>query len=162
QPLLRGFGPATKADLVSARRGVDSSARSLEDARQQVVVDATAAYLNVLRQERLVDASEHALDRATKLNTMSEARARVGLATQLDVLRADLLTSQAESALTDQRAAREDALDELKLLLGRAPESSLQLSPEDLTEEGLAAAGLSPDLGDVPAGGVGDFVAVAL
>ena len=162
QPLLRGFGPARNAELVSARRTVDGSTRSLEDARQQLVVDATAAYLNVLRQERLVDASERALERATKLNAMSEARARVGLATQLDVLRADLLTSQAESALTDQRAARGDALDELKLLLGRAPESSLALSPEDLTEDGLAAAGLAPDLDDVPAGGAGDFVAVAL
>ncbi len=162
QPLLRGFGPATRAEMVSARRGVDASTRSLEDARQQLVVDATAAYLNVLRQERLVDASERALERATKLNAMSEARARVGLATQLDVLRADLLTSQAESALTDQRAARADALDELKLLLGRAPESPLELSPEDLTEDGLVASGLAPDLGDVPAGGAGDFVAVAL
>jgi outer membrane protein len=162
QPMLRGFGPATTAELVSARRAVDGSTRSLEDARQQLVVTTTAAYLNALRQERLVEASERALERATKLNAMSEARARVGLATQLDVLRADLLASQAESALTDQRAARADALDELKLLLGRAPESSLELSLEDLTEDGLAAAGLAPDLGDVPAGGAGDFVAVAL
>ncbi|MBI1874550.1 MAG: TolC family protein [Acidobacteria bacterium] len=134
QPLLRGFGPAATADLKSARRAVESADRSFAEARQQLVVRVAQAYFAIVREQRLVDAGERALERATKLRAASEARAKVGLATQLDVLRADLLASQAQATLALQREALASAADQLKTLLGRPLEAPLQIAADDPLE----------------------------
>lgn len=49
------------------------------------------------------------------------------------MLRADLLASQSEADLGLQREAVETVLDQLKLFVGRAPESLLQVAETDVT-----------------------------
>ncbi|MBI2836046.1 MAG: TolC family protein [Acidobacteria bacterium] len=146
QPLPRGFGPSATYDLRNAARGAVSSERRLTEARQQLVVSTAGAYFAVVRQQRLVEAGERALARAGKLRRASEARASVGLATQLDVFRADLLAAQAQAQLALQREALAGAEDYLKLLLGRSAAAPLALAPGDLTnaDEVLRAVGLPP------------------
>jgi outer membrane protein TolC len=76
-----------------------------------------------VRQQRLDLETERAVARAEKLYEMSNARASVGLATQLDVFRAGLLRSQAKAALLRERDALYVAREELNLLLGRPVDS---------------------------------------
>ena len=130
QPLTRGFGVVASADRTNAERGVVSAGRAHIEARQQLVVSVAEAYFSVIRARRLVDAAQRALDRAGRLRMQSEARSKVGLATELDVLRADLLASQSETALVGQQESLETALDALKLLLGRRPEDELRVADE--------------------------------
>ncbi|MCC7416373.1 MAG: TolC family protein [Acidobacteria bacterium] len=147
QPLFRGAG-AAGAELKNARRSVVGSERGMRDARQQLIVTVADRFFAVLKQRRLVSASERALDRARTMSAASEARARVGLATQLDVLRADLLASQAAATLASQREALAGALEDLNLLLGRGPAQPLDVVNEDVSDEGLAALGFRvPDAG---------------
>ncbi len=153
QPMLAGFGPAATAGLKNARRGAVSSSRALQLARQDLVLQVARAYFNVVRLRRLVGAGDLARDRAAKLRAASEARMKVGLATQLDVLRADLLASQAESGQADNREALARSEDELALLLGRPLDATIEVDDADPAEvETLEFASL----------GVDDLVALAL
>lgn len=88
----------------------------------------------ILREQRFVEASDRALERAIKLKRASEARAGVGLATQLDVLRADLMVSQAQASLASQRESLAGRLDQLKLLMGRHMDSPIEIAGDGLVE----------------------------
>jgi outer membrane protein TolC len=98
-----------------------------------------------------VEAAERSLGRAVSLRTSSEARAKVGLATELDVLRADLLASQAEAALASERQQYDDGLDRLKQLIGRAPDADLAVDAAAL-DDGALLASFAPSV-TVEAGG---------
>ena len=119
QPLLRGWKSVASADLIQARRGVQSAETARIDARQRLIVQVAETYFEVVKAKRLAAVAEQGLERAQLLKVMSEARSRVGLATELDVLRADLLASQAEAVLVAQRDALENARDGLTRLIGR-------------------------------------------
>jgi outer membrane protein TolC len=140
QPLLHAFGPGARADLDNAARAVASSSRGLEESRQRLVVEVAGAFYTIVRQQRLVEAGERALDRASLLRKASEARTKVGLATQLDVLRAELLASQAEVNLATQREALDESLDRLAVLLGRPVGSPLAIDAGDLVAPASARA----------------------
>jgi outer membrane protein len=145
QPLLAGFGQAARQELSVARRGRQTAGRTYREARQQLVVSVADAYFGVLRSGRIVASAERSLGRAVRLRTSSDARARVGLATELDVLRADLLASQAEAALVGQQEAYETALDRLKQLLGRSPDADVRLD-ESALDDADALNAFAPDV----------------
>jgi outer membrane protein TolC len=122
QPLLRGFGRSTtEFDLENSRRNLQSSQRNLDLSRQRLAVDVVAAYYDIVRQSGLVDVAEKSLARNRELLRASEARLEVGLASKLDVFRAELQLSQAEDALIFRKEALELALDSFKFNLGLAP-----------------------------------------
>ena len=161
QPLFRGAGASATADLKNARRSVVASERALAESRQHLVVGVADRFFTVLKQRRLVEAGERALERARSMSVASEARANVGLATQLDVLRAELLVSQATVTLATQRETLATAIEELNLLLGRPPSQPLDVANEDVSDDGLAALGFRvPDLRQ--AGEVDQLVSNAL
>lgn len=141
QPLFRGAGAAASADIKNAKRSIVGSERAMTESRQQLVVTVADRFFSVLKQQRLVHASELAVDRARTMSAASKARADVGLATQLDILRADLLEAQASVTLASQREALAGALEELNLLLGRAPAQAIDVADEDVSDEGLVALG---------------------
>lgn len=128
QPLLRGFGPtSTQYNLKNARRSLESSNRNLELARQRLAVEVVASYYNILRQKGLVEVAQAAWDRSKELLRASEARLEVGLASKLDVFRAELQISQAEEGVITRQEALELALDDLKFKLGLDPEEEVAL-----------------------------------
>ncbi len=122
QPLLKGFGKkATEYDLQNSRRSLQSSERNLELARQRLAVDVVSTYYNIVRQAGLVDVAEKSFQRNKELLRASEARLEVGLASKLDVFRAELQLSQAEEGVIFRKEALELALDSFKFSLGLAP-----------------------------------------
>ena len=125
QPLLRGFGIVARAELDSARRGIEKAEWESDDARQQLVIRVAQGFFAVVRQQRLDEEASRALQRATTLREMSEARLQVGLATQLDVLRAGLLRSHAEASALRERDSLQVAREELNVLLGRDADSPI-------------------------------------
>ena len=122
QPLLRGFGrKSTEFELENARRSRTSADRNLDLSRQRLAVDVVASYFNILRQQGLVEVAESSLARNRELLRASEARLEVGLASKLDVFRAELQLSQAEDAVILRREALELAYDSFKFNLGLGP-----------------------------------------
>jgi multidrug efflux system outer membrane protein len=136
QPLLRGgwTTQAATAGLVSARRAEASAARAQRDARQALIVRVTESYFAVVRADHARGAAQRFLERARHLQALTDARSRVGAATRLDVLRAELLAAQAgaDAAAADEAAAT--ARDELNVLLGRPLDSPVALGPDALAE----------------------------
>jgi len=128
QPLLRGFGTkATEFELENSRRNLQGADRNLELARQRLAVDVVASYYNIVRQQGFVEVAEKSLDRNKELLRASEARLKVGLASKLDVFRAELQLSQAEEALISRREALELAVDGFKFNLGLGPHERISL-----------------------------------
>ena len=140
QPLNR-FGAAARVELDDTKRAIEGSERAMTEARHQVIVSVAERFFDVLKAQRLVRAGELALQRAQSLTAASQARASVGLATQLDVLRADLLASQWHATLANQRETLAAAADDLNLLLGRSAAEPLDIADEDLSDNALEADG---------------------
>jgi outer membrane protein TolC len=139
QPLLRGFGPTTtNFDLTNSRRALEGQQRTLDQARQQLVVEVTTTFYQVIRQRQLLEVSRRSLERNEALLTASEARMKVGLASKLDVLRAQLEASEAQEGMVSAQAALETALESFRVLLGLSPTAPLEPEAVTLSE--------SPDL----------------
>ena len=119
QPLLRGLWITAEADVVNAKRAVGSAARDLTRHAERLIMSVAATYLDIVRQSQALEASRRSRDRAIRLRTMSDARAKIGLATQLDVLRADILAAQAEASVHLASESLDTARDRLNELLGR-------------------------------------------
>ena len=155
QPLLRGFSRTATANRDAATRRMDAALRERDDARAALVVRVSRLYFEVIKQERLNTAAAQAAARAATLREASEARTRVGLATELDVLRARILESRAAAAQADGRRALAAATDQLSLVLGRPLSALLRV------DENSATAALAVALNDLPAS-LDDLVAIAL
>jgi outer membrane protein TolC len=122
QPLLRGVGPnATFFELRNARRAVQGQERSLMLARQRTAVDVAAAYYGVIAQRQLLDVARQSLERTEGLLKSSEARLEVGLASKLDVFRAELQAAQARDAMVRAQSALATALERFRGLLALPP-----------------------------------------
>jgi len=119
QPLLRGFGPtAASFDLTNSRRAREAQERALALARQRLAVDVTSAFFQVVKQRQLLEVARQSLTRSGNLKDASEARMKVGLASKLDVYRAELRASQAQEAMVSSQAGLETALELFRLMLG--------------------------------------------
>ena len=119
QPLLRGFGSAvTRRSLTSAELRRDDAGRQQTLTEQEVTLEVASAYYRVVAQEAIVDVAKKSLDRARRLRDASEAKLDAGLVSQLDVLRAQQLVSQAEIQLFDAQSATDDARDRLTFAIG--------------------------------------------
>lgn len=146
QPLLKGFGPSV------ARRALTSAEARQADAGYQrtlveqiIAVNTARAYYGVVAQQALVGVARASVERSRKLRESAEAKLDAGLVSQLDVLRAQQLVSQAEIQLFDAQAAVEDARDQLRFVIGREPDvpfDVVELIPRtsDLTAGDQAAA----------------------
>ena len=122
QPLLRGVGPnTTYFELRNARRSVQGQERSLTLARQRTAVEVAAAYYAVIAQRQLLEVARQSLERTEGLLKSSEARLEVGLASKLDVFRAELQAAQARDAMVRAQAALATALERFRSLLALPP-----------------------------------------
>jgi outer membrane protein TolC len=131
QPLLRGFGPTvTRYELENAQRASTGQERAFELQRQRLAIDVTSAFYQVVRQRQLKALAVQSLTRSESLLKASEARMAVGLASRLDVLRAELQAAQARDSMVSADAALETALERFRVLLGLAPAQPLE--PEEV------------------------------
>lgn len=131
QPLLRGFGRNTaRRGLTSAEVRRAEADRAQTMAEQQVAIDVATAYYRVVSQQAFVAVAKQSLDRARRLRDASEAKLDAGMVSQLDVLRAQQLVSQAETQLFDAQSAIDDARDQLTQLVGRGPSDAFDVQTQ--------------------------------
>lgn len=131
QPLLKGFGAGvTRRSLTVAELRQADAARQQKITEQQVAVDVASAYYHVVAQEAMIGVARRGFDRARQLREASEAKLGAGLVSQLDVLRAQQLVSQAELQLFDAEGAAEDARDQLRFLIGADTDARFDVVPD--------------------------------
>jgi outer membrane protein TolC len=135
QPLLRGVGPnATYFELRNARRAVQGQERSLTLARQRTAVEVAAAYYGVIAQRQLLEVARQSLERTEGLLKSSEARLEVGLASKLDVFRAELQAAQARDAMVRSQSALATALERFRGLLALPPADPVEPEAVELPD----------------------------
>ena len=135
QPLLRGFGPnATFADLTASRRARESQERTFVLQRQSLAIEVTSAFFEVIKQRQLMAVARQSLERNETLLRASQARMQAGLASKLDVYRAELQVSYAQDAMVTSETQLESALENFRVLLGLRPTDALQPAAEILDD----------------------------
>jgi len=131
QPLVRGIGPGVaRRALTSAELRREDAGRQQTLTEQQVALEVASAYYHVVAQQAIVDVAKKSLDRARKLRDGSEAKLDAGLVSQLDVLRAQQLVTQAEIQLFDAQSAAEDARDRLMFAMGHPAGETFEVDAE--------------------------------
>ena len=131
QPLLRGVGAGVaRRALSSAELRRTDAGRQRTLVEQQVTLEVASAYFRIVAQQTLVDVARQSLARARRLRDASEARLDAGLVSQLDVLRAQQLVTQAEIQLFDSESADADARDRLLFLLDREADAPFTIATD--------------------------------
>ncbi|MFZ5924780.1 MAG: TolC family protein [Bacillota bacterium] len=114
---------------------LEISELDLVKTRQKVVFDVTGAYLNVLRLQRVKALSDSALERAGVFLDEVRSKLTLGVATELDLMKAQ---SQFDQARFNQIKAADDvsgAMRSLALLLGLPAETELELIDDFRVEQ---------------------------
>jgi outer membrane protein TolC len=128
-PLLRGFGKTVNLDSVrSSEYSVRSAERSLYLSKVNTVVDTVSAVYNVMEQRELVRLYDSQVQRLQGHAETAKIRERVGLATPIDVYRAQIRLKDAEDSLTQALESLRDAKDALKLILALPLERRIDVS----------------------------------
>jgi outer membrane protein TolC len=127
-PLLRGFGTEINLSGVrNARYAVRSTLRSHYLVKVNTVLEAVAAAYNVVQQRQLVDLYQSQSERLHKYAVMAKAREKIGLATPIDVYRAEIQLKGAQDRLNRSQEALRNAGDRLKIVLATPLDQAIAL-----------------------------------
>jgi outer membrane protein len=96
--------------------------------QQKVVLDTIASYLNALKLQQLKDLSDGAHEKADRLLDEVESKLALGVATRLDLLKAQNQLDQATFSLRRTEDDLCSAMRSLALMLGLPPETEFQLT----------------------------------
>lgn len=123
EPFSVGLSPSELAAI-----NLDEAEFELIKTKQRVVLETISAYLNVLRAEQLKDLRDAAYERAKHLLDEVETKFTFGLATQLDLLKAENQVDQASFSRLKTMDDLCGAMRSLALMLGLPAETQFRLS----------------------------------
>ncbi|HEY8418508.1 MAG TPA: TolC family protein [Limnochordales bacterium] len=136
--------------LLQAESGLALARRNLALSQQRVAFAVESAYYDVLRLQNLLAVLDDAIGAARRQLAVAESRHRTGVATQIDVLRAQTSLMQVEA---DRAQAADNlalALNRFRQTVGLAPETVVELDetvlsyePVNITLEEALAEGLA-------------------
>jgi outer membrane protein len=115
--------------LYQSRMSLESAGKNLEITKQDVVLGTDQLYYSLLRAEHLVSISRQALDLSERQFEIAMAKESVGMATKLDIMRAENQTASARNSLASALLNRDLATVSLNQAIGFVPETIL--SPRD-------------------------------
>jgi outer membrane protein len=151
---LLALDPLLIATLQAARVGEDVSTIELELAAQQAMGSVGQVFFTHLRNLERFEVIASNIDRAEVLLDLARSRLEAGVATQIDVTRAEAqLAIEEQSRLQQETVVFESSL-QLKRLLGLEPNLNLVLvdfpvqrsTGELLTAESIAVMAARPDV----------------
>lgn len=120
QPLLRGFGTDyNKAAIHRARFGLERANYDFKGTVLDVVRDVEVAYVNLVFAREQLDVRRFSLQVAEQLLDENRARKETGVATDLDVLQAEVGVANANRALVEAQRVAKDREDSLLDLIGQ-------------------------------------------
>jgi outer membrane protein len=123
EPFSVGLSPIDLAAINLHEAELD-----LAKTKQKALLDTIAAYLNVLKLEQLKALSDSAHEKAARLLDEVESKLALGVATQLDLLKARNQLDQATFSRQKTGDDLQSAMRSLALVLGLPPETPFQLS----------------------------------
>jgi outer membrane protein TolC len=132
QPLLRDAGYETSHErLTQAERNVVYAVRDFELFREDFTIQVATRFFNLVRQQREIVNTEANLKARDFLRRQSEEKFKVGLATEVDKLRAAREYLRAKSDLLSLKQSYSLTLDRFKVQLGLPTNFPLEIRPEE-------------------------------
>jgi outer membrane protein TolC len=120
QPLLKGAGPGVnRAAIERGRLGLAIARLDFKSRVLQVVRDTEAAYYNLVFARENLDVKEHSLALAQQLLDENKTRRITGVATDLDVLSAEVGVANARNGVVVARQSVRNSEDALLALIGQ-------------------------------------------
>ncbi len=120
QPLLRGAGPAVnRAAIARSRLGVGIARLNFKSQVLQVVRDTEVAYYNLVFAREQLKVKEHSLGLAQRLYDENKIRRQTGVATDLDVMSAEVGIATARNGVVTAQQAVHNSEDALVALIGQ-------------------------------------------
>ncbi|MCC6750263.1 MAG: TolC family protein [Deltaproteobacteria bacterium] len=138
-PLFRG---PVYPRLGMTGRAIEQARLQQVRSRQEFLIEVARAYYNVLGQQETVKALENKVQLDAKNVAAARARYEVGKTPRADLLRAELVSTQDEQALLQQRHTLKAGQRQLGILLGLGGSVKATRPPEPATPAG------GPGLGD--------------
>ena len=127
-PLFRGFGKSVNLDpIYSSRFSLQNAERSHYLSQVNIVLETVSAVYDIIKQKELVQLSESQVLRLKGHAETARIKEKVGLATQIDVYRAEIRTKDAQNSLTLALEFLRSAEDRLKITLAIPPEKTIQI-----------------------------------
>lgn len=148
-PLFRGFGKEANMDSVyQFEFSLRTAQRSLYLTRVNVILDTVFSVYDIIRQKELVRLFASLTKQLEGHSEIAKIREKVGLATSLDVYRAEIRLKDIEDSLIFAKESLRNAEDRLKLILSFPLDMSIEVSapveckkmrmnPEELIEIAL-------------------------
>lgn len=131
QPLLRGAWPLVATSfLVDAERNVLVQELIVEQRKQDLIMQVISDYYQMLNQIQLVDINTKSLERVEKFLMATRERLKVGLASQLDLLRAEIQVSGQKQSLISAREGLRNKEEAFNILLGLQADEKVELVDE--------------------------------
>jgi outer membrane protein TolC len=120
QPLINGAGwySNTYQSLRAARNNYRSALLSFFDSRQSLAYEVVSSYFGVIRVQQSVKTQERYVQQVERQAKDAQLRLDNGLTTDIDVTRAQLSLSQAQTDLVNAQQDERDAMDRFLLMLG--------------------------------------------
>ncbi|MDY6987890.1 MAG: TolC family protein [Thermodesulfobacteriota bacterium] len=142
-PLLRGFGREVTLDSVrSSEFSVRTSQRSLYFTKVNTVLDTVFGVYDIIKQRQLVELYDSQVKRLNGHAETARIKEKVGLATPIDIYRAEIRLKDAEDSLTQAHEALRSSEDSLKLILAVSLDKPIAVSAP------LEYVPISVDLGE--------------
>ena len=131
QPLLKGFGPAAKSDLASARRWYDAAVARYEQAVLDLDADIEGKYWDLYAAERDLAVQMLVHDRGFAFQNQAEFRARAVLVGPSDVAKARVFVADQQQQVLDREEELDRASDELASMIGQRPAAGMRFRSAD-------------------------------
>jgi len=126
------LNPANLATFGAARAGVVVAELDLAAARETVLAAVAEAFFSHRRNLDRITVYEANIERAEGLLELARRQADAGVATQIDVTRAQALLANAQQARLQQQTQVAASEMQFKRLLGLAVDEAIELRPFDL------------------------------
>jgi outer membrane protein TolC len=97
-------------------------------AQQQLMISVASNYYGILRDEMLIEVNQRALERARLLLEAAEAKLKIGMASKMDVFRAELQVLASENGMVDALESLDNTRRQFNLLLGVDLETTFELT----------------------------------
>lgn len=130
-------GGRTRVAVAQAQALAAQAEAALQQARQDVALQAATAFLTVLKDERLATVRAAQLAQARALLAQAEARVRSGVAARSDVVQAQAQVAQAEVDLMTAQAQVGIAKGALASMVGRPLGAPLEVAEPPVPREVL-------------------------
>lgn len=121
QPLLKGFGPAAKTELASARRWYNAAVARYEEAVLNLEADIAGKYWDLYAAERDLAVQMLVHDRGMAFLNQTNLRAQAGLVGPSDVAKARVFVADQQQQVFDREEELDRVSDELASMIGQRP-----------------------------------------